>query len=179
MPIGACLARGKAANIFSPGSYGSTFGGNPLACRVACSVLDIIKEGDFVQRAGSLGLTMMNSLRSTFSDTHKVSHIRGLGLMLGIELSTPAGDLMLRALKQEQVFINVTRDNVIRLLPCFISSVQTLDLVVEKLAKLLRMDEPNVKVAEKSEAITVRSGSSNDCIKPSRKNGHALDCASS
>lgn len=154
MPIGACLAKGNAAKIFTPGNYGSTFGGNPLACRVACTVLDIMKLGDLVQKADALGQAMLNGLRSTFNENQKVVSIRGLGLMIGIELSRPAGDMMLRALKHEQLYINVTREKVIRLLPCFISSVQTLDLIVEKLGRLVELEDIKGAELEEGQALT-------------------------
>lgn len=117
VPIGACLARGKAAELFTPGSHGSTFGGNPLACRVGCTVLDIIEEQGLVENARRQGEQLLRRLRAELADNPNVLQIRGQGLMIGIELKQPVRDLALCAARDHGLLINVTRGKTIRLLP--------------------------------------------------------------
>jgi acetylornithine aminotransferase len=117
VPIGACLARGKAAELFTPGSHGSTFGGNPLACRVGCTVLDIIEEQGLVENARRQGEQLLSRLRAELADNPNVLQIRGQGLMIGIELKQPVRDLALGAARDHGLLINVTRGKTIRLLP--------------------------------------------------------------
>jgi len=117
VPIGACLARGKAAELFTPGSHGSTFGGNPLACRVGCTVLDIIEEQGLLENARRQGERLLARLRMELADNPNVLAIRGQGLMIGIELKQPIRDLSLIAAGIMRLLINVTRGQTIRLLP--------------------------------------------------------------
>ena len=117
VPIGACLARGKAAELFTPGSHGSTFGGNPLACRVGCTVLDIIEEQGLVENARRQGEQLLRRLRAELADNPNVLEIRGQGLMIGIELKQPVRGLALCAARDHGLLINVTRGKTIRLLP--------------------------------------------------------------
>ncbi|MFL6532975.1 MAG: aspartate aminotransferase family protein [Pseudomonas sp.] len=117
VPIGACLARGKAAELFTPGSHGSTFGGNPLASRVGCTVLDIIEEQGLVENARRQGEQLLSRLRAELADNPNVLQIRGQGLMIGIELKQPVRDLALCAARDHGLLINVTRGKTIRLLP--------------------------------------------------------------
>lgn len=100
LPIGACVARGAAADLFSPGLHGSTFGGNPLACRVACSVLDIMQRDGLPLRAAVLGERLLGRLQQALGDHPEVVAIRGRGLMVGIELSRPCKELVGRALTE-------------------------------------------------------------------------------
>lgn len=137
VPIGACLATAEAARVFSPGGYGTTFGGNPLASRVACTVLDIMQAEQVVCRVGETGTAVLARLKHATAANPQVLNVRGLGMMLGIELARPAHHLMTQALQQEQLLINVTRERVIRLLPCLISTEHTLNLVIAKVADLL------------------------------------------
>lgn len=117
IPIGACLARGKAANLFTPGSHGSTFGGNPLACRVGCTVLEIIEEQGLLDNAKLQGERLLTRLRIELADDPNILEIRGRGLMIGIELKQPIRDLTLIAARDHGLLINVTRGKTIRLLP--------------------------------------------------------------
>jgi acetylornithine aminotransferase len=117
IPIGACLARGKAAGLFTPGSHGSTFGGNPLACRVGCTVLEIIEEQSLLENARLQGERLLARLRMELADNPNVSAIRGQGLMIGIELKHAIRDLTLIAARDHGLLINVTRGKTIRLLP--------------------------------------------------------------
>jgi len=116
VPIGACLARGPAAETFGPGSHGSTFGGNPLACRAGLAVLEALEQGRLVERAELLGNTLLDGFRQRLGDLPGVVDIRGLGLMIGIELDRPCAELVGRGL-EAGLLINVTADKVIRLLP--------------------------------------------------------------
>tara|TARA_B100000809_G_scaffold224313_1_gene234387 strand:- start:4604 stop:5770 length:1167 start_codon:yes stop_codon:yes gene_type:complete len=116
IPIGVCLARGKAAEVLGPGNHGSTFGGNPLSCAVAITVVDQIEKLGLARRAGELGDRMMGEFRQRLGDLNSVKDIRGMGLMIGIELNSPCGDLVAKGL-EKGILINVAADNVIRLLP--------------------------------------------------------------
>ena len=116
IPIGVCLARSKAAEVLGPGNHGSTFGGNPLSCAVAITVVDQIEKLDLARRAGQLGDRMMGEFRQRLSDLNCVKDIRGMGLMIGIELNSPCGDLVAKGL-EKGILINVAADKVIRLLP--------------------------------------------------------------
>lgn len=116
MPIGACLARGAAADVFTPGSHGSTFGGNPLACAAALATLDAIEEDHLLDNARVRGEAIRSGLRAAFAGVHGVVDVRGEGLMIGIELDRPCGELVAVA-RDAGVLINVTADTVIRLVP--------------------------------------------------------------
>ncbi|CAM2988415.1 acetylornithine and succinylornithine aminotransferase [Ectopseudomonas mendocina] len=138
LPIGACLARGEAAELFSPGLHGSTFGGNPLACRVACSVLDIMQRNDLPLRAAVLGERLLGRLQQVLGDHPDVIAIRGRGLMVGIELSRPCKELVGRALSEQRLLITVTRDSTIRLLPALICSEAQIDDIAQRITQLLK-----------------------------------------
>src|SRR5882672_5645206 len=116
VPIGACLARGAAAGVFKPGTHGSTFGGNPLACAAALATLAAIEEEGLMSNAERIGGILLAGLSGALAGRPGVKEVRGHGLMIGIELERPCGDLVMRAL-EKGLLINVTMDNVIRLLP--------------------------------------------------------------
>lgn len=136
-PIGACLARGTAADLFSPGQHGSTFGGNPLACRVACTVLDIMARDKLPERAATLGARLLAGLQKALSDHPNVIAIRGQGLMVGIELDKHCKELVGRALEEQRLLITVTRDTTIRLLPALICDEVEIDDIVLRITHLL------------------------------------------
>ncbi|MCU7795968.1 MAG: aspartate aminotransferase family protein [Candidatus Thiodiazotropha sp. (ex Myrtea spinifera)] len=136
MPIGACLARGAAAEVFAPGNHGSTFGGNPLACRVGLSVLDAIESANLCDRAAELGARMQTGFEERLSTLEGVAAIRVSGLMIGIELDRPCGELVTQAL-QNGLLINVTAERVIRLLPPLIISDEICDEIIEKVVALI------------------------------------------
>ena len=115
-PIGACLARGAAAQAFKPGNHGSTFGGNPLACVAALTTLAIIEDEKLVERAAKLGQRMLKGFADKLAGVQGVREIRGKGLLLGIELDRPCADLVKRGF-EAGLLINVTADTVVRLLP--------------------------------------------------------------
>ncbi|SEC78250.1 acetylornithine aminotransferase apoenzyme [Pseudomonas frederiksbergensis] len=130
IPIGACLARGKAADLFTPGSHGSTFGGNPLACRVGCTVLEIIEEQGLLENAKLQGERLLARLRIELADDPNVLAIRGQGLMIGIELKQPIRDLTLIAARDHGLLINVTRGKTIRLLPPLTIDEREVEMIV-------------------------------------------------
>ena len=136
-PIGACLARGGAADLFSPGLHGSTFGGNPMACRVACTVLDIMARDDMPRRAAVLGARLLAGLRYALAAHPNVVSVRGLGLMVGIELDQNCQGLTGRALMEARLLITVTRERTIRLLPPLVCDEAQIDDIVARIARLL------------------------------------------
>ena len=137
VPIGACMARGKAAEMMQPGSHGTTFGGNPLACRAAQAVLDTMEKDKLVARAEELGEQLLNGFRAALQDVKGVKEVRGLGLMIGIELEQPCSELPGKALAQG-LLINVTAERVIRLLPPLIMTGKQADLLVAQVSDLVR-----------------------------------------
>lgn len=137
VPIGACLAQGKAAQVFKPGSHGSTFSGNPLVCRVALTVIDELEKGKLAQRAAKLGARLLAKLTEALGQVMGVKDIRGRGLMLAIELDRPCKELLQLALDRG-LLINVTAENVIRLLPPLIMTDDEADIVVRELAGAVR-----------------------------------------
>ncbi|WP_018415337.1 acetylornithine transaminase [Teredinibacter turnerae] len=137
VPIGACLARGKAAEILQPGNHGSTFGGNPLVCNAGLAATQTLLEQDLMTRAASLGEMMLTQFRESLSDVACVVDIRGKGLMIGIELNQPCGDLVAQA-KQKGVLINVTAGNTIRLLPPLIISDEQARTIVDTVVDLIK-----------------------------------------
>jgi len=136
-PIGACLARGAAAKTFGPGNHGTTFGGNPLACRVGLAVTETIEAEDLPARAAALGERLLEGFRRELGGVQGVTDIRGRGLMLGIALDRPCGDLVKQALAQG-LLLNVTAERVIRLLPPLILSDDEADRIVDAVAGLVR-----------------------------------------
>lgn len=117
IPIGACAARGEAANLISPGKHGTTFGGNPFASQVASAVIDIINEEGLVERAEKSGAYLKKQLQQQLCVLDKVVDIRGRGLMLGVELDKAYPDLAVKFLNAGLV-INITgAGKVIRMLP--------------------------------------------------------------
>ncbi len=137
VPIGACLARSAVAQLFTPGSHGSTFGGNPLACRVGCTVLDIIEEQGLLQNAAQQGERLLARLRVELSEHPQVLAIRGQGLMIGIELASPYRDLAQRAAQEHGLLINVTRGKIIRLLPPLTLDAKEVEMIVRAITRLL------------------------------------------
>ena len=136
VPIGACLAAGPAAMLFKPGSHGSTFGGNPLACAAALATLQIIEEENLMQNAVEMGELIRSGFAARLAGVPGVKEIRGMGLMIGIELTLPCGDLVQQAL-DKGLLINVTADNVVRLLPPLNFSREQADLLLETLTPLI------------------------------------------
>jgi len=136
LPIGACLADGPAAQLFKPGNHGSTFGGNPLACAAALATLDIIEEERLMENAVRIGDFIRGELTRQIGGVKGVRDIRGRGLMIGIELEYPCGELVQQALERG-FLINVTVDNVIRLLPPLIFRTEEAGLLLATLVPLI------------------------------------------
>jgi acetylornithine/N-succinyldiaminopimelate aminotransferase len=140
-PVGACLAKGDAAELFQPGSHGSTFGGNPLACRVGLTVIDTLEKENLITRAADLSESILGALRQRLSGLPHVVDIRGQGLLMGIELSGPCGALVQQAL-DKGLLINVTAERVVRLLPPLILSDEQAQELVDTLASLIESFAP-------------------------------------
>ena len=136
VPIGACLAQGRAADVLGPGSHGSTFGGNPLACAAGLAVIDVIERESLVARAAQTGQTLLDDLNASLNEYPVVKGIRGMGLMIGIELNQPCPQLTEHALAH-QLLINVTASNVIRLLPPLILESVHAQRIVDTLKTLI------------------------------------------
>ena len=137
VPVGACLAGGRAAGLFGPGNHGSTFGGNPLACTAALKPIELIEAEGLLANAERIGALIRSELAAALKDVPGVVEFRGKGLMLGIELDRPCGELVGRALAAG-LLINVTHDKVIRLLPALIFGEAEVRELVDKLAPLVR-----------------------------------------
>ncbi len=137
VPIGACLASGKASGTFGPGNHGSTFGGNPLACTAGLETLNILEEDGLLPHAEKLGGLICRNLESGLQGVKGVVEIRGQGLMIGIELAKPCGDIVKQALARG-LLINVTADNVIRLLPPLVMTEAEGEQLVNILCPLIK-----------------------------------------
>jgi acetylornithine aminotransferase len=136
IPIGACLAAGPAADLFKPGNHGSTFGGNPLACAAALATLDIIEEERLMENAVAIGDWIRSELGRKIGALKGVKEIRGKGLMIGIELEHPCAELVQQALERG-LLINVTVDDVIRLLPPLTFKREEAELLLAALVPLV------------------------------------------
>lgn len=136
VPIGACLARGHAAEIFEPGNHGSTFGGNPLACSAGLAVLETLEADNLMERAAELGKRILAALNAELAGNNSVTDIRGKGLMIAVELSEPCGQLVSTGL-EHGVLLNVTRDNVVRLLPPLTLSNDEADELVRRVVTVV------------------------------------------
>lgn len=137
VPIGACLAAGPAAGVFKPGNHGSTFGGNPLACAAALATLDIIENENLMANAVAMGNFIRDSMRTELAGTAGIREIRGMGLMVGIELDYPCDELVKKALAIG-LLINVTADTVVRLLPPLTISRDEAGQLVAMLVPLIK-----------------------------------------
>lgn len=137
VPVGCCLARGVAATTFVPGKHGSTFGGGPLACTAALTTLQVMADDGLLDHAEQVGAFIRTDLAERLQGLSGVRQIRGQGLMIGIELDRPCGDLVKQALA-EKMLINVTNDTVVRLLPPLVMKREEAALLTEKLAGLIR-----------------------------------------
>ncbi len=137
MPIGACLASGVAAETFVPGKHGSTFGGNPLAMAAGLATLEVIEEEKLRDNAEKMGDWINQAFMKVFADHESVMQVRNAGLMIGIELDRPCGELVQLALA-EKLLINVTADKVIRLLPPLIINEEEAAELVKRLSKIVK-----------------------------------------
>lgn len=137
VPVGACLAHGKAAELFGPGNHGSTFGGNPFASTVANTVLEIIETDQLLANCSTMGQYLIHQLTEALAGQSGVTDIRGKGLLIGIELDRPCTELVKLALDQ-RLLINVTANHVIRLLPPLILTTTEADQIINTVARLVR-----------------------------------------
>ena len=137
VPIGACMVGGKAAGLFGPGNHGSTFGGNPLACTAALTTIDTIEQDGLMANAERVGALIRQLMAETLAGLKGVVEIRGQGLMIGIELDRPCGELVGKALAAG-LLINVTADKVIRLLPPLTFSENEARELVDRSAPLIK-----------------------------------------
>jgi acetylornithine/N-succinyldiaminopimelate aminotransferase len=138
VPIGACLARGKAAEVFVYGKHGSTFGGNPLACAAGLATLAAIEEEGLCAHAEKMGELIKLGFQKEFADTPAVKVVRNAGLMIGIELDRPCGELVKLAL-EAKLLINVTAEKVVRLLPPLVIKPAEADELVKRLSSVIKL----------------------------------------
>jgi len=136
VPIGACIARGKAADVLQPGNHGTTFGGNPLATRAGVAVVETLIAEELIPKAKVLGDKLLADFKTKLAGNPKVVDIRGKGLMIGIELNAPAAELMEKG-RAKGILINITSVNTIRLLPTFILTDAEADELVTKVVELV------------------------------------------
>ncbi len=137
VPIGACVTAGKAAGLFKPGNHGSTFGGNPLACTAALTTLATIEQDGLMARAEAVGSAIRQGMKEALANVSGVVDIRGKGLMIGIELDRPCGELVAKGL-DAGLLINVTAEKVVRLLPALVMTDAEAKELVERLSALIR-----------------------------------------
>jgi acetylornithine aminotransferase len=137
VPIGACLARGKAAEVFVYGKHGSTFGGNPLACAAGLATLAAIEDEGLCAHAEKMGELIKLGFQAAFADTPAVKVVRNAGLMIGIELDRPCGELVKMAL-EAKLLINVTADKVVRLLPPLVIKQDEAQELVKRLSAVIK-----------------------------------------
>jgi len=132
VPVGACVVGGRAKGVFKPGNHGSTFGGNPLAMTAVVATIDTIKEEGLLANAARVG----EVIRGGLPRRDGVAEVRGMGLMIGVELARPCGELVRQALDAGLV-INVTADNVVRMLPPLVMNEAEAREVLARLLPLL------------------------------------------
>ena len=132
VPIGACLMSKRAVNLFKPGNHGSTFGGNPLACATALTVLEVIERDNLCEKVTKNSALLMDKLIRNLGEHPHVKAIRGKGYMIGVELDRPANDIRAVGLANGIIF-NITADTVIRLLPALIINEDEIEELVKRL----------------------------------------------
>ena len=138
VPIGACVASGKAATVLTYGKHGSTFGGNPLACAAGLATLNTIQADGLRENADKIGNLIRDGFVAEFKDNVAIVQVRNAGLMIGIELDRPCGDLVKLALA-EKVLITVTADNVVRLLPPLVINEAEAKELVKRLSLVIKV----------------------------------------
>lgn len=136
MPVGACVVKNAASQVFGPGNHGSTFGGNPLASATALSVLDVLERDNLADQASQSGELLKKLLADALAGKPGVKEVRGVGLLLAIELTKPCGELVMKA-ADKGLLINVTADNVIRLLPPLVANESEIREIATRLIPLV------------------------------------------
>ena len=137
-PIGACLTRGKANLILTPGTHGSTFGGNPLGCAAALATIDEILNKNLCDRALTLGNRIVDQLKAELMDANYITEVRGKGLMIGIEMTSPCPEIVPLA-KAKGILLNVTSEKVIRLLPSLAMTDEECEFLVDAVVQIVRL----------------------------------------
>ena len=155
-PIGACLAKGKAAKVFQPGNHASTFGGNPLACAAAIATVNTIISENLAAHAAKLGAQMLADLKEELKFANYVKDIRGMGMMFGIELDAPCTELLVLA-KAKGLLLNVTADSVIRLLPPLNLTEDEAKLAIKTVVKLIKVYAADERSTERRAAARASS----------------------
>ncbi len=135
MPIGACLAKDKASTLLTPGTHGSTFGGNPLVCSAALSVLDVIEKDNILDNVVQMSAYFADAFSNNLKDSDKVIDIRIKGLMIAIELNQDCSMLLQQAL-ENKLLINITGQS-IRLLPPLIINKDEADIIISTICNLI------------------------------------------
>jgi acetylornithine aminotransferase len=139
VPIGAMLTKGQAAEIFAPGNHGTTFGGNPLACAAGLAVINTLNEHpEYISNAKAMGKKLTLAFAQELTNHTGVKAIRGMGLMIGIQLDRPCTELVKIAMEKHQLLINVTRGDTVRLLPPLIMTDEQADLLVAGVSDIIR-----------------------------------------
>jgi acetylornithine aminotransferase len=138
VPIGACIANKTATQLMEPGRHGSTFGGNPLACSAGVATLKAIEKEYLIKNAAEQGTLITTLLKKKFKNNKNIVSIRSLGLMIGIQLSSPCGEVVNIAL-EKKLLINVTAENVIRLLPPLIINKTEAKLLADRLIDVIEI----------------------------------------
>jgi acetylornithine/N-succinyldiaminopimelate aminotransferase len=137
VPIGATLARGRACNLFPAGKHGSTFGGNPLACRAALTVLETMCTDHIVENAATVGAYLKHQLQQALANQPGVIAVRGAGLMIGVELNKPCLNIMELGLEHKLLF-NITANTIIRVVPPLILTKTEADEIVTRLSRCIQ-----------------------------------------
>ena len=166
VPIGACLASGKAATVFTYGKHGSTFGGNPLATAAGLATLNIIEEEGLRENAEKIGNLIRESFKAEFNHTKGVVTVRNAGMMIGIELDKPCTELAKLAL-EAKLLINVTADKVVRLLPPLVMNEAEAHELVERLAVVIKtflLNSKETSIKETSSSAINQHVMSNEAL---------------
>ncbi|MFM2036759.1 MAG: hypothetical protein RL459_2024, partial [Pseudomonadota bacterium] len=140
VPVGAVVAGPKAAHLFQPGNHGTTFGGNPLSMRAGVETIRIMEEEGLLENAARVGAHLKSALQSALADdiaSGRVIEVRGMGLMLGVELAMPCGALV-KQCADHGLLISVTADSVVRMVPALIMSTAEADELVSILVPLIK-----------------------------------------
>ncbi len=137
LPIGALLAREEVAQVFQPGTHGSTFGGGPVVCAAALAVIEEMRENNISDRALQMGNYFVGQLKNAFAGIPAVKEIRGLGLMIGVELTIQGADVV-KQCQEKGVLLNCTMGNVLRMLPPLTVTHEECDQVANLLATILK-----------------------------------------
>ena len=138
MPIGACLVARRASGALGPGTHGSTFGGNPLACAAARAVIQVVERDGLCERATEAGARLADGLRKALEGVNCVKGVRNKGMMVAVVLDRPCPELVQKAMDDEGFLINVTADSVVRLLPPLVISDAEIDQLAAGLGRVIR-----------------------------------------